>query len=255
MAWRKIIENGITIWECSKYSDLKSNEVDNLARYGQPNNPYLKGFDHDHIPDYENIIVRMSQSEVMTNGYGKLIRPEHFPIIKKLTKSPISLNVSGKYSFNDLVLKKMAKKSDRFIYSNLYLGSNNTPVVSGAGVSSGDAAYIHGSVGFALMSNTYFMFRDGSLLISAEIGALDDNWDFQSDSRIAKLLNPLVSVLYGPEVNNLEPNKSKGSSSGKIFIQYRGAGKRMSTGGIRVPNFGGPRGFAKSKISRGKLNI
>ncbi len=228
MSWKKITERGITIWECSHYSDLQYNEILNLAQHGQPKSPSQAGFDQFFNPDFKNIIVRMPQAQVMNEGYGKSIKPEHFPFAKKFLDSQYDLP-NGKYTFSNLLKLGIVKKQDRFTYTNLYKGMASTPLhPSSNDITSPDAAFIHGTVGFALMASTLFEVYEHSYVIRAEIGAIDDNWNYQSTTDIAKKLNPIVAAVFG-DAKNLQPNKAKGEKHGQIDIQFRGGGKITCT--------------------------
>ena len=234
MSWKMLKEKGKVIWECSLYSDLQYNEINNFAQYGQPSSPYQTGFVHDdaYIPDFSNIIIRMPQREVMNKGYGRLIEPIHFPVIKSFLRGDYKLP-NGRYTFDDIVIQRYAQRGSKMIFTNLY-GTGSYPVASGVAISSGDAAYIHGSVGFSLMRSTQFDVSDDTYRVIAVVGALDDNWNFKSGNGLIQKLNPLVETLFGPDHNNLEPTPEqiKKGQIGDISIEYRGEGKKMFAGGL-----------------------
>ena len=118
----------------------------------------------------------MTHTEVMFNGYGRDIQPEHFPIVSRFLKGEMNV-IDGEYSLNNFIAKGLAeKRRDQFIKSNFYMPSLTIPITSGM-ISSGDAAYIHGSIGFALMDSTTFTKNGNIYKVNAEVGALDDNWN------------------------------------------------------------------------------
>lgn len=222
------------VWKCTSYSDLQYVEINNLAEYGQPRSPYEPGFDHDFEPDFGNVAVEMPQQAVMCEGYGRNITADCFPIVHRfLYGPPFTLNPRT-YSFADLVRDGHATNGDRVIKTNLYGGGLEVPVVFALGswprwpvvwlggygitpgnISSGDAAYIHGTVAFALMASTRFTYSRGKRSVVAEIGARDDNWDFNSKT-IPPIIEGTVAVLLGPGHYNL---------TAEIKIIFYGAGK------------------------------
>lgn len=211
-------------WVCSDYSDLQYADINNLAEYGQPYSPYNSQFDQDFVPDFQYITVKMPQHEVMFNGYGQLVRPKHFPIVEKFLNGEIKLNTNGAFTFAQLVSQNLAEEYDRSVSASLY-GFSKVPVTPGT-ITRADAAYVHGSVTFALMSGTIFTVNGKTLTVRAEIGAKYDNWNFESSSRIAKILNPIVAATFGPDHNNLEAKP--GEKEAYIRIKYFGPGKVMS---------------------------
>lgn len=211
MSWS--LDRSAGIWKCTSYSDLNYAEINNLAEYGQPMSPYESGFDQDFDPDFKKVIVEMPQIEVMTNGYGRNITAESFPIVQRFLSEGLTFPV-GHYRFDDLVRLGFAKKSDKRIQSNLY-GWGSYGITAGK-INAGDAAYIHGTVSFALMSGTKFIYETNIRRVEAEIGAGDDNWDFNS-ATIPTIVNATVGVIFGPDHYNLEA---------PIQIHFRGDGKR-----------------------------
>lgn len=216
-----------TAWVCTNYSDLNYAEINNLAEYGQPFSPYERGFVHGHVPDFGNIAVEMTQQEVMTNGYGKGVTARSFPVVGKFLAARDNVPViggllsgsgplpRGSLTFQDLVTRRFAAAGDRFIGGSLYPFSPGR-LPAGA-IAAGDAAYIHGTVGFALMAGTRFINSGSGRRVEAEIGALDDNWDFDSSNRIAQALNAVVAATLGPDHYNL---------TAPIRIRFSGPGKR-----------------------------
>lgn len=213
MGWT--LDKASKIWKCRRYSDLNYAEITNLAEYGQPMSPYEAGFDHDFVPDFGRVIVEMPQSEVMTNGYGKNIKAETFPIVGRFLKEKFAFPC-GTFNFNDLVKHGFARGGDRWIRSNLY-GWGGYGISAGS-IDSGDAAYIHGTVSFALMPSTKFIYTKDLRRVEAELGAGDDNWDFNS-STLPKFVNATVAAVFGPDHSNL---------TAPIQIQFRGSGKSSS---------------------------
>lgn len=229
------------IWKCTRYDDLQYAEINNFAEYGQPVSPYQPGYDHNHVPDFSKIVIEMPQDEVMDNGYGKNITTLDFPIVNHFLDNGVLLgdtayvpqfmeraadavNVAigrssalgvGQYTLGRLIDEGHVPNRDRFIRTNLY-GWGSYGISSGD-IAAGDAAYIHGTVSFALMRNTIFYVEANMRRVEAEIGAGDDNWDFES-STINPLVNATVATLAGPDHYNL---------TGPIKIQFRGQGKRM----------------------------
>ncbi len=210
MTWT--VNRATKVWSCSSYSDLNYAEINNFAEYGQPKSPYEPGYDHDFIPDFANIVIQMTQLEVMTNGYGRNVRVDSFKVAKDFLSRKISVN-NGTYSFDQLVTAGLASSGDRWINSNLYGWGGYS--VSAGSISSGDAAYIHGTVSLALMRNTRFVATTSGRRVEAELGAGDDNWDFNSSS-IPNVVNAVVGTLLGPAHYNLE---------GPIQIKFTGAGR------------------------------
>jgi len=101
---------------------------------------------------------------------------------------------------------KFAEKSDRWIRTNLYGWGKYG--ISAGDISAGDAAYIHGTVSMALMSSTQE--------VNAEIGAGDDNWNFNS-ATIPTIVKATVGTLFGPDHYNL---------TAPLQIRFKGPGKR-----------------------------
>lgn len=206
-------------WKCSRYSDLQYAEITNLAEYGQPMNPHESGFLQDLVPDFGDIKVEMPQSEVMTFGYGKDIKADQFPVVKRFLKEKLSFP-TGKYTFDALKRGGFAKEKERWISTNLY-GFGSYGITAGA-INPGDAAYIHGSVSFALQATTSFSYEPHLRQVDAWIGAGDDNWDFES-ANVPRILNATVAAIFGPDHYNL---------TAPIQILFRGVGKR--SGASRV---------------------
>jgi hypothetical protein len=213
MGWT--LDKATGVWKCTQYSDLQYAEITNLAEYGEPFSPYEPGFDQTFVPDFDNVIIEMPQIEVMTNGYGSKVTANNFPIARRFLTEALKFG-SGRYVFADLVKLGFAKAGDRILKADLYMGGNNG--VTPGTISAGDAAFIHGTVGLALMAGTKFIYDASGRLrtVDAEIGALDDNWDFES-STIPGGLNAVVGTLFGPDHYNLTK---------PIQMRYRGPGKR-----------------------------
>jgi len=222
MAW--VLDKERKVWKCSSYSDLDGDTINNFAQWGEPFTPYEHpGFDGDFEPDFANVVIEMPQLQVMTHGYGRNITAENFPIVKRFLGTPFPLPM-GTYSFNDLVRLKYAKKqSERWINTNLY-GWGLWAVTAGD-LDYTDGAYVHGSVSLALMSGTTFTSQPTYHRVDAEIGAGDDNWDFESDTIPAGVETAVASIL-GPDRYNLE---------GPIKIQFTGPGKRSVATSVQTP--------------------
>lgn len=203
--------DGTQVWRCTRYRDLNYAEINNLAEYGSPFSPYEKGYDHDLDPDFKNIIVEMPQSEVMNNGFGKMANLGMFPVVKRFLNNSLSIPF-GTYGFDDLVRLRFATAKERRYATNLY--TTSAPGDIGAG----DAAYIYGTIGFSLMRSSQFTYSEKMREVNIEIGALNDNWDFESGTGIAKALNPLVAATVGPDHYNLEA---------PITIRFLGSGRRL----------------------------
>ena len=115
-----------------------------------------------------------------------------------------------------MVDKGLCSKSDRWINTDLY-GLGSYGITSGS-ISAADAAYIHGSVSFALMKSTLFSRRGELRNVIAEIGAGNDNWDFNSGT-IPRFANIAVGTLLGPAHYNLTaPIQIRFTGPGKISI-------------------------------------
>ncbi|MEO1618519.1 MAG: hypothetical protein AAFV88_21885 [Planctomycetota bacterium] len=239
MSWH--YDQTAKIWHCSNFADLQYVDINNFAEYGQPFSPYEAGYDHDHVPDFANIVIQMPQSAVMNGGYGRNITTLDFPIVNHFLNNGVLMGDTaympqvvergadailaavgaiptlprGRYDLGTLISSGRASNSDRFINTNLY-GWGSYGISSGS-ISAGDAAYIHGTVSFALKRNTAFVVTTTERRVEAEIGAGDDNWDFNS-STINSGVNAMVATLMGPDHYNL---------TGPIKIQFRGPGKRM----------------------------
>lgn len=214
MTWTLDSSGTHAIWRCSSYSDLNYAEINNFAHYGQPFSPYESGFKQNHVPDFANIIIEMPQSEVMINGYGRNIQGRSFPIVQKFLRLGHKLPLKT-FTLKDLVTHQFARLSQRWIKSNLYgYGAHN---IDAGTINSGDAAYIHGTVSFALMRSTRFHHNAKGRLVEAEIGAGNDNWDFNS-SNVPVIVNALVKTLFGPDHYNL---------TAPIQLRYTGSGKRV----------------------------
>ena len=240
MSWS--YDAGAKIWKCTNYSDLQYAEINNFAEYGQPVSPYQAGYDHNHVPDFGNIKIEMPQSEVMNNGYGRNITTLDFPIVNHFLDNGVLMGDTrfmpqvvervadsalaamgaiptvpvGTYNLGNLIDRNNVRNSDRFINTNLY-GWGSYGITAGD-ISSGDAAYIHGTVSFALKRSTSFVVTATERRVEAEIGAGDDNWDFNS-STINPAVNATVATILGPAHYNL---------TAPIKIEFRGTGKKMT---------------------------
>ena len=211
MSWTLDTKTGV--WKCTSYADLNYAEINNLAEYGQPFSPYEPGFLHDFTPDFGNVVVEMPQLEVMTHGYGKNLKADTFPLVKRFLNEQLPIPI-GTYGFDDLVRLQFAKAGDRWIRSNLY-GWGGYGISAGS-IAAGDAAYIHGTVSLALMKSTRFYYSRASRRVDAELGAGDDNWDFTS-STIPRVFNAAVAAILGPDHYNL---------TAPIKIRFIGSGRR-----------------------------
>ncbi len=236
MTWHYVSSR--KVWTCTSYSDLQYNEINNFAEYGQPSSPYQTGYDHNHTPDFGNIVIEMPQQAVMINGYGKNITPTDFPLVNSFLRTgdadtdgrvvgtlenawravggSSSALPTGRHQLGRLIDRGVVANGDRFISTNLY-GWGSYGVRSGS-IAATDAAYIHGTISFALMRSTVFVVTSTHRQVEAEIGAGDDNWDFESGT-IGGPLNAAVAVLAGPDHYNL---------TGPIRLRYRGPGKRIN---------------------------
>ena len=211
MSW--ILDEGRKVWKCSKYSDLNYAEINNLAEYGQPFSPYgNENFLHDYVPDFAKVIVEMPHQAVMNSGYGANIKATHFDVVNRFLNFYEKLPV-GLYDFPQLIALGFAVDGDRWINTNLY-GWGRYGVAAGS-IVAGDAAYVHGSVSLALMPRTLFMVATGFRRVDAELGAGNDNWDFES-STIYGGLNATVAALLGPDHYNL---------TAPIQINFTGPGR------------------------------
>ena len=198
-------------------------EINNLAEYGQPFSPYDYGkYDQEFIPDFGKVVIEMPQIEVMMHGYGRNITPEAFPVAKKFLNQKLSL-APGTYDFKELVRQRFASEHDRWIQTNLY-GWGRYGITAGS-ISALDAAYIHGTVSLALMAGTRFFYSPPYRRIEAEIGAGNDNWDFESLT-IPRVLNAAVAAIFGPDHYNL---------TAPIQIIFTGPGRRVSVSKLTGP--------------------
>ena len=212
MSW--LLDKVRGVWKCTRYSDLNYAEINNLAEYGQPKSPYEPGFDQNFVPDFAKIVVEMPQLEVMTVGYGRNVQVDSFPVVSRFLKEKLSIP-NGTYDFDTLVRLGFAKKSERWLSTNLY-GWGRYGVSAGA-IDGGDAAYIHGTISLALMKSTRFICSPTKRRVEAEMGAGDDNWDFNS-ATIPRIINATVAAVFGPDHYNLEA---------PIKIVFTGPGKRV----------------------------
>ncbi len=229
------------IWRCTRYSDLQYAEINNFAEYGQPVSPYQPGYDHNHTPDFGNIVIEMPQSQVMHHGYGRNITALDFPLVNHFLDNGVLTGdtqympqcveraadavlaavgrtarvPAGRYTLDSLIASGSARNRDRFINTNLY-GWGSYGITAGS-ISAGDAAYIHGTVSFALMRSSVFVVTSTERRVEAEIGAGDDNWDFSS-STINPVVNATVATVFGPAHYNL---------TRPIQLLFRGPGKQM----------------------------
>lgn len=230
------------IWRCTRYTDLQYAEINNFAEYGQPYSPYQRGYDAKHVPDFSKIVIEIPQTEVMYSGYGAAIEPLDFPLVYRFLANGVLMGDTrytpkfaelasdraqtfvgtrpqlpiGQYVLSDLITRGLVTNRDRFISTNLY-GWGSYGITAG-GIAAGDAAYIHGTVSFALTRDTRFVVTSKQRRVEAEISAGDDNWDFNS-STILPIVNTTVAVIAGPDHYNL---------TDPITIIFRGAGKRMT---------------------------
>lgn len=239
MSWS--YDDSAKVWRCTSYADLQYAEINNFAEYGQPVSPYEPGYNHDHVPDFGNIVIEMPQSEVMNVGYGCNITALDFPLVNHFLDNGVLTGDTaympqfvergadsvlalvgalprlrtGRHRLGDLINRRQVRNADRFISTTFYgLGSYG---LTAGSISRADAAYIHGSVSFALTRNTVFVVSAKERRVEAEIGAGDDNWDFKSDN-VAASLNVAVGTIFGPDHYNLTDS---------IKIHFRGPGKRI----------------------------
>ncbi len=178
MGWQLFASSrGEYIWRCDFYSDLQYSTINNFAEFGQPHNRLEQGFDKNldaSLDINREIIIEMSQREVMENGYGRKINPELFPAIRRFLSGSVKVP-DGTHTFKDLLSKNIFVKGDNIVKTDLYTGA----LIDSGTISRGDAAYIHGTVAFALMSDTKFTVNGRNRTVSAEFGARHDNWDFE----------------------------------------------------------------------------
>ena len=214
------------VWVASRFSDIDGNSINNLAEFGEPFDPNVPNsgyIDETTIPiDFKKIAVELSQQEVMTSGYGANVTALDFPIVEKFLSFG-NLLPFGEFTFADLVRRGFASEgppSDRFTTKSLYRAIPYA-ILTGNELKL-DAAYVHGSVSFALMNpgpktkGTRFINSSTVRRVEAEIGAGKDNWDFNS-SNVWRLVNASVAVLIGPTHYNLEE---------PIIFYFTGPGKR-----------------------------
>jgi len=206
-------ENGT--WLVDDISDFWSGNMNDLLQYGQPYSPYTPQFDHS-MPFSPDISLTFLQTDVMQNGYGASISASSFPIVQQWVNGEHDVG-SGIFHFPDLVAAGTVDSRDRIISAHLYPFPGN---ISSGDIPPVEAAYIHGSVGFALMEDTTFYRLAGYSWVVAEIGALSDNFDYES-SRIPPALNAMVSVLLGPDEISVNL---------PIPILFSGDGKVSSSG-------------------------
>ncbi|HEV7404000.1 MAG TPA: hypothetical protein VGO11_13765 [Chthoniobacteraceae bacterium] len=223
MSWS--LDSQRKVWKCTEYTDLDYAEINNLAEYGQPNSPYEKGFDPDFDPDFSKVTVEMPQIEVMTNGYGRNVSADTFEVVRRFLRESLPFP-TGTYNFYELVQAGFANLEDRLYITNLY--GRDAIRLSGK-IDLLGSAYIHGSVSFALMRSTRFLYAKTYRRVVAEIGARDDNWDFESSNWFAQKINRILPPLVGPDHYNLDPGKP-------IRLNYTGPGK-ISIAESSAPNF------------------
>ncbi|MCT4553324.1 MAG: hypothetical protein N4A53_01415 [Pelagimonas sp.] len=214
-------------WYADDVVDLNDNTVNNFMQYGQPFSPYESGFNHtvanDHYTNTPTVVI--SQESVMNNGYGRGVSARGFPVVNNLLGSEVRTSgdtalSDGSYSFDDLESLGIVSASDRTIRGHLYADDVTIrgvqPVNDSGNIPAYDAAYVHGTIGFALMGDTTFEVENSRIVgVNARIGALDDNFDFTSDT-IPGNLNGLVQILMGPDY---VPNGAQ------LNIEYRGDGR------------------------------
>src|SRR5262249_50086703 len=132
-----------------------------------------------------------------------------------VNKAPLN---AGSYSFKDLLARKVLvdnkniTANDRVIAASFYGGTITLRTNNWF-----EDAYVHGTVGFALMDSTKFIVTANGKRVDAEVGALDDNWDLSSNSPTARLVNNLLYAAGFGVYNNMT-----------IALEYYGPGKRLS---------------------------
>jgi hypothetical protein len=200
------------VWIAADVADLTATVANNFMQWSQPFNPYQIGFNHDLYNNAYNPVttVQIAQQSVMFNGYGRGIGAESFSVVNRLVGSSVSLT-NGSYSFAELQSAGLVSASDRIITAQLYVSNMDRGNISAA-----DAAYIHGTVGFALQSATRFIVDGGRIVqVEAHIGALNDNFDFSS-STIPPAVEALVFQAMGPEAL---------PDGAQVILVYTGDGK------------------------------
>ncbi|MFD9897363.1 hypothetical protein [Mesorhizobium sp. NPDC059025] len=193
-------------WEGTDVKDLTHTTANNFLEYGQPYSPYDKGF----LPDLETVgnpTVVFSQNSAMAT-FGKSIGINNFSFARSFIAGKINVP-DGTYSFKDLVDLGIAKGPNRTYATDLYV-SMSPP----AGMTRAQAAYVFGSIGFALQETTTFSANNGIYSIDAKIGMLNEDFDFESKN-IPPEIEAIVSTLVGPENQNFD----------RLVIEYTGVGK------------------------------
>lgn len=144
------------VWVAENVSDLNMTSANNFLQWGQPFDPYSDNFNHDvynnHYTSKPTVII--DQKSVMLDGYGRGISLEDFPINSNLIGNTTALS-NGSYSFKELQNLGIVNEKDRFFNTSLYSGMKDT-----GNTLSGDAAYVYGTVGFAMQGNTRFIVKD-----------------------------------------------------------------------------------------------
>ncbi len=202
-------------WTASEFSDLNMTTANNLIVHGQPYQPSDGGlFDASLSSNFQsspnpNVTVQMPQSQIMNFGYGAGVQVSDFGVNSLLGEN---LGLEDRtYTRAELIDAGVASMSDFQVFSTLY-----TP---GANVADGGAiaAYVHGSVGFAIGTESTFVVENGVLIeISGDLRAFDDNFNFESDS-VPDLVNTIIQYTLGPGSDVPE--------GAIVFLEYRGDGR------------------------------
>jgi hypothetical protein len=220
MSWS--LDRTRNVWVASEYDDLQYAEINNLAEFGQPFELDKDGWIADYEPDFSNIVVEMPQIKVMTVGYGATVQPTDFPIVRRfLSPSESAKLPDGTYRFDDFVRTGFANDHARWYDASMYRRFATSLLPYGlkrhtGDIDPADAAYIHGSVSFALkIATSTFVKTAASRKVTVEMCVGNDNFDCESDN-LLQVFDATVCAVAGPAHFNMDK---------PILIHFTGPGK------------------------------
>lgn len=212
------------VWVVHDISELRPGHVVNMLQWGQPYTPYESGFNHEIYENgYESPPTMAFSNQNAMMHFGQNVQLDMFDVVRNFTSGAHNLP-DGTYSFDDLVNRGLATGGDfgdHRISTNLY-GTGNFDINSNLR-DLPNLMYIFGSVRFEIQPGAEFIIEDGEFIVNASIGVISDDFDYDSTSFPANILNPFIELTTGPDHNNYE----------RVILIYEGEGASRS---VRVIN-------------------
>lgn len=190
-----------------------------MLEWGQPYSPYEPDFNHDVYNNGSGIppTLGFSNQNAMMS-FGQNVDLSMFDVVQNFTSGTHNLP-DGTYSFDDLVNMGIATGGnfgDHRISTNLY-GTGNFDINDGL-QSLPNLMYIFGSVRFEIQPGAQFIVENGEFTVNATIGVIQDDFDFDSTSFPANVLNPFLEFLANIQHHSYE----------KVILIYEGQGPNQT---------------------------